>query len=89
MKQVEIYQALRELAEKLGIHVVEKNLQVPGIAVRSGWCRVHEQDLFIMDKKAPLNAKIAALAARLARLPTEEIYVVPGVREVLRRHTGG
>ncbi|MCG6893314.1 MAG: hypothetical protein LJE65_06880 [Desulfobacteraceae bacterium] len=83
MKPQQRLQALKELAEKLGITVSEQNFRVTGVPVKSGLCKVKEQDLFILDKHLSVHRKIDALADCLSRFPHESIYVVPAVRELL------
>jgi hypothetical protein len=85
MKPEQIYQELKDLAEKLGITVSEQNLRTAGIKVKSGLCRVKGKSLFIMDKHKSIHKKIELLATQLSQLPNEDVYVVPAVREMLER----
>ncbi len=86
MKPEQIYQELKDLAEKLAVTVSEQNLRTAGIKVKSGLCRVKGKDLFVMDKHQSIHKKIRILAAQLADLPHEEVYVMPAVREVLDKY---
>ena len=86
MKPEQIYQELKDLAEKLDITVSEQNLRTAGIKVISGLCKVKGKNLFIMDKHKSLHKKIELLATQLAQLPHEDIYIVPAVREMLERY---
>ena len=61
MKADQIYQNLKEVAEKLGILVREQNLKNPGIHVKSGLCRVKEEQLFIMDKHLSVKDKVEGI----------------------------
>lgn len=83
MKPDQLYQALKELAEKLGIPVTERSFQHAGMTIRSGLCKVRGKYVFIMDKHIPLHKKNQELAACLSQLPLEDIYLVPAVREFL------
>ena len=83
MKPEQIYQELKDLAEKLAVTVTEQNLRTAGIKVKSGLCKVKGKDLFVMDKHKSINKKINILAAQLARMPHEDVYVIPAVREML------
>ena len=85
MKPEQIYQELKDLAEKLEITVSEQNLRTAGIQVKSGLCKVKGKNMFIMDKHKSLRKKIELLATQLSQLPHEGIYVVPAVREILER----
>ena len=86
MKPEQIYQALKELAEKLDMSVSEPNFRATGIKATSGLCLVKGRQVFLMDKHKSLRRKIEILAECLAQLPHEDIFVVPAVREVLEKH---
>ncbi|MBL7180290.1 MAG: hypothetical protein ISS67_05605 [Desulfobacterales bacterium] len=83
MKPEQIYQALKELAEKLNISVSEQNLRQTGVKAKSGLCKLKGQLHFIMDKHKSIYEKNELLAACLSKMPHEDIYVVPAVREFL------
>ena len=86
MKPDQIYQELIDLAERMQITVSEQNLRVSGIKVRSGLCTVKGQKLFVMDKHKSVHKKIKILAAQLAMLPNEDMYIIPAVRELLEKY---
>jgi len=86
MKPEQIYQELKDLAEKLAVTVSEQNLRTAGLKVKSGLCTVKGQDLFIMDKHVSIHKKIKILAAQLANMPHENVFVIPAVRETLNKH---
>ena len=86
MKPEQIYQELKDLAEKLQITVSEQNFRNTGIVVRSGMCKVKGKDFIIIDKHKSIHKKIKILASNLAAMPHEDIYVVPFVRELLDRY---
>ncbi len=85
MKPEQIYQELKDLAEKLEITVSEQNFRNTGIKVKSGACNVKGKNMFIMDKHKSIHKKIDLLATHLAQLPLENLYIVPAVREMLDR----
>ena len=86
MKPEQIYQELKNLAEKLEIHVYEQNLGLAGIKVKSGLCKVRGKSTFIMDKHKSIHKKIKILASKLAELPCENVFIVPAVRELLEKY---
>jgi hypothetical protein len=88
MKPEQIYQELIGISEKFAIVVSEQNFKKTGIKVKSGYCKVKEQPLFIIDKHLNVHRKIEALAEFVATLPHEDIFVVPAVREVLLKYGG-
>jgi hypothetical protein len=86
MKPEQLYQHLKDLAEKLGISVREQNLRHPGLRVRSGFCKVRGQPVYIMSKHLTLRRKNEKLAVFLNGFPHEGVYLVPAVREFLQHH---
>ena len=86
MKPAQIYQELKDLAEKLAVTVAEQNLRTTGLKVKSGLCKVKGQDLFIMDKHKSIHQKIKFLAAQLSSMGHEDVFVIPAVREVLNKY---
>ena len=86
MKPHQLYQELKDLAERLQIEVYEHNLKTSGVKVQSGLCCVKGQNMFIMDKHASVHKKIRNLAALLAGVPHEDLYVIPAVRELLEKY---
>ena len=87
MKPEQIYQELKDLAEKLEITISEQNFRTTGIKVKSGFCKVKGKDMLILDKHKSIHKKIDIMASHLSEIPHENIFVVPAVRELLEKHT--
>ena len=87
MKPEELYENLKQLAERLEIKVSEENLKRSGIKVKSGFCTVRGNKLFIIDKLLKTHKKVDVLAEFLSSMPHEEIYIVPAVRDLLGRYS--
>lgn len=87
MKPPQIYRLLTELALKLKIKVVEKNLRNAGINVRSGLCKIKGEDIFILDKHISIYQKNRLLAICLNNIFHDDVYILPVVREYLDKHT--
>jgi hypothetical protein len=85
MKPEQIYQELKDLAERLGITVSEQNFRTTGIKVESGYCKVKGQNMFIMNKHKSIHKKINILASHLAEIPHEAVFIVPAIRELLEK----
>jgi ABC-type enterochelin transport system substrate-binding protein len=83
MKPENIYQELKDLAEKLEVTVSEQNFRTSGIKIKSGLCKVKGKNLFVMDKHKSLKKKIEILASQLAAIPHEDVFIVPAIRELL------
>jgi len=86
MKPDQLYQALKDLSERLQITVSEQNLKASGVKVKSGLCSVKGQNMFIMDKHKSIHKKIEILATQLAEIPHEDLYIIPAVRELLEKY---
>jgi hypothetical protein len=89
MNHDQLYQELLDLAERLQITVSEQNLKISGFKVKSGFCKVRGQNMFVMDKHKPIKEKIQILAEQLAETPHEHIFIVPAVRELLEKYNPG
>ena len=87
MKPEQIYQELKDLAEKLEITVSEQNFRTTGIKVKSGLCRVMGRDMLILDKHKSIHKKIKIMASHLSTIPHENIFIVPAIRELLEAQT--
>ena len=85
MKPEQIYQELKDLAEKLGVTVSEQSFRASGIPVKSGFCLVKGAMHCIIDKNISLHKKANVLAQALHDLPHENLYVMPTVRDFIQK----
>ena len=85
VKADRLYQELKEVAEKIGIEVTEQNFRATGINAVSGLCKVKGKSLFLIDKHKSLHKKITILSEFLGGMPCGDVYMLPAVREHLRR----
>lgn len=83
MRDDQLFQELKNLAEKLDVTVAEHSFKNAGIAVKSGFCLVKDRKHCILDKNLRLAKKIRILVKTLAGMPHEDIFVVPAIRELL------
>lgn len=86
MKSEQVYKLLKDVAEKLNIAVKEQNLRTAGIPVKSGFCIVRDEKLFIIDKHLTNYRKAKILGEFLSQFPLDDIYIVPKVREILKKY---
>lgn len=89
MKPEEIYQNLKDLADRLGVIVSDQNFRKTGINVKSGYCTVKGKQFFMMDKHKSLNDKIDILVSFLVTMNHEDLYLIPTIRELLNRSSPG
>ncbi len=83
MKPEQIYQELKDLAEKLDVTVSEQSFRTSGIPVKSGFCLIKGKMHCIIDKNITLHKKSVILAQSLFDLPHENLFVVPAVRDLI------
>jgi len=83
LKSTQLYQHLKEAAEKLDITVSEQNLRATGVNASSGLCTVKGKQVFIMDKHLPIRQKVETLADCLRQMPLDDVYLIPAVRNYL------
>ena len=87
MKADNLYQELIHLAERLGIDVSEKSFRNVGVTVQSGFCVVRGKQRIIVDRNVSVGEKSRIVAECLAELPLDQVYVIPGLREFIQKHT--
>ena len=86
MKPEHLYQELKDLAEKLTVTVSEQSFKAAGFPVKNGFCLVKGEMHCIIDRNISLHNKTRVLAQALADLPHENLYIVPAVRDFLKKH---
>ena len=75
---------LKELANRLGVQVREEALlREAGYHVRSGACRVREQEMIIIDRNLPVADRVDVLLRGLAAHDFETHYLSPALRSLL------
>ena len=80
-----LYQELKELSERLGIEVSEQNFRATGVKARSGYCVLRGTPMFLIDKSKRLQRRIQILSEFLSGRITENVFMVPAVREHLNK----
>jgi len=73
MKPDQLYQELKDLAERMQVTVSEENLKNAGIKVRSGLCIVKGRKWVVIDKHKSLQKKIKILAGHLSHRKRQEM----------------
>ncbi|MGH7821119.1 MAG: hypothetical protein ACREQ9_15245, partial [Candidatus Binatia bacterium] len=81
-----VFEELKELATRLGLEVrEEKLLREVGYQVRSGTCRVREQNLVLIDRELPIANRVEVLIEVLSGRDLGDVYVSPELRRALGR----
>jgi len=84
--QSAILEELKAVAAKLGMKVrEEKLLREVGYRVRSGRCRVGDDQVIFLDRNAPAESQIDVLIDELAAKEIDQVYLSPATRDLLDR----
>ncbi len=85
-EQLAMLDELKGAAEKLGLKVrEEKLLREVGYRVRSGRCRVGEEEVIFLDRNTPTDSQIDVLIEELADRELDQVYLSPAARTLLER----
>jgi len=77
---------LEELAERLGVLVRDENINIDDVSSTGGLCIVEGQHILILNSKTTLQEKIQVAIKALRQFDISDIYVKPGIRELLEEH---
>ncbi len=78
MKPNVIFQEFEQIAEELGIHILQEKGNFNG-----GYCLLEEKRIIVINKLKPIEQRIKALTQAFARLDTSGIYLKPAIREMI------
>ena len=79
MEHAILLQELESLAEQLTVEVRHEPLAGP----RGGLCRLGGRDLILVDRNLSLAERVELMANALSRLPLDDAFVRPVVRQWL------
>jgi hypothetical protein len=83
MKIEDTLQALEDVAGKKNVKVSYE--AIGGELGAGGLCKVKGEYRVIIDKRATPGERVALLAESLGRLPLDDVYMAPEVRELIAR----
>jgi UDP-N-acetylmuramate dehydrogenase len=76
----ELFDELVRVATRLGVVVRVEPFETPP-ARGGGRCRLAGREFVFLDARAPLGDRVGALAAALARLDLDDVYLMPEARD--------
>jgi len=79
-----LLQSLIELAEKLSVRVIFKNLKDDEFVIKSGMCSIKGDTLIIIDSRVSLEEKIKTLCQELKKFNLDNIFISPAIRDILQ-----
>ena len=72
---------MKEVAAKLSIEIVTKNLFDQEISIQSGYCKVKGRDMVILDKQLTPEEQVEVILNTLKQFDLETIYLPSWIRE--------
>ena len=78
MKPSAIFQEFEQIAEELGIRIMQEKGNFKG-----GFCLLEEERIIVINKLKPIEQRLRALSQAFARLDTSRIYLKPAIREII------
>ena len=78
MKPEHIVRELEEVARRLGVDVRNERGHF-----RGGLCSVDEEQVIVLNRRQPAEARLAVLAESLRLLPVDSVFMRPAVRGAL------
>ena len=83
MESGKILEYLEDLAFRLGVEIVYGKLGEEEVSARGGLCKVKGTYKIFMDRSETIEGQIKILARALSSFDTEEVYILPFIREIL------
>lgn len=78
MKVEALLEELKNLAERMEITVRSEIGRFSG-----GYCLLREKKLIVINRKMPVENKVAVLARSIAQFPLENVFIKPALREFI------
>ena len=85
MKNSKILSYLEDLAFQLGIEIVNEKLGGTDFSIEGGLCKVKGVYKIFLDPTTPIPVQIEILARSLSSFHTEDIYLLPFIRDILEK----
>lgn len=79
MNEAHLLQELEAVASQLSVEVRHEDLE----GSRGGLIRLRGETCILLDRELPVGERVEVLAGALARLPLEDVFLPPAVRELL------
>ena len=79
-----LLERLKEIAAASGLEVREERLlREVGYSVRSGVCRVSEQEVLLLDRNVPPAERIEVLLGLLSERDLDAVFIEPELRRTI------
>ena len=84
MDNEDILHNLEYLAKRLSVDVKYRNLSDEEFRIESGTCNLKGKDMIIIDSRLPAKEKCRILSIQLKKYNTDDIFIPPVIREMMR-----
>ncbi|MBN1348863.1 hypothetical protein JXJ21_05595 [candidate division KSB1 bacterium] len=78
MEEETVLQQLEAILKELSIALRYEKGRFQG-----GLCRLHGEEVFILNSKLSVDRKIRIIAKELSLLNLENVYILPAIREII------
>jgi hypothetical protein len=85
LDEQKILDQLEEAARSLGMEIRYETMKGESSFSPGGLCRLQGNYLLIINSRASLSEKIRAMAQAVNRFDLSQVYLLPGLRELLER----
>ena len=76
---------LKDTARKLSIEILFADLSDPEIPTQSGTCKVHGENLMVVDQRLPVQSQIEVILNLFQQFDWDDVYVTSWIREYLEK----
>ena len=84
LKDQNLLEQLKELAQKLELKVRYEQIKKESRFYPGGLCRVKDEDIIIINSKAPLEDKINTFINALSNFDLSNIFMHPALRDLFK-----
>jgi len=79
---------LESVADQLGVEIRYEPMEGETALSPGGLCRIRGKQVIIVNSKAPSGDQVGTLVKALRRLDLSQIYLRPGIRDLLEGEIG-
>jgi hypothetical protein len=80
---------LEAVADQLGVEIRYEPMEGETALSPGGLCRIRDKQVIIVNSKAPPGDQVGTFVKALRRLDLSQIYLRPGIRDLLEGDTAG
>ncbi|MEA3357970.1 MAG: hypothetical protein U9R17_00930 [Thermodesulfobacteriota bacterium] len=85
MEPWNVLENLKDLADKLNVEIIYENMGWDELPITGGLCKVKGKYKVFVDQSQSIEKQIEILAKAFAFFNTEDVYMLPVVRQILEK----